>query len=151
MKIEDAMQEVQDLALSEMTIHGLTRKGWTFAFDKAKRRRGCCKCHKKQITVSIYHLRDWPDNRSDVRETILHEIAHGLCDDNEGHGPEWKRTAQRIGATPSRATCVPMDVPYLWTGACTGRTHQAHRKRRRAVYKCKCCGSEIKWRSTRGH
>ena len=36
----------------------------------------------------------------EVKDTILHEIAHALAVARAGHGPAWKTVARRIGATP---------------------------------------------------
>ena len=39
-----------------------------------------------------------------VRDTVLHEIAHAIAGHEAGHGPLWKATARRIGATPRAKT-----------------------------------------------
>ena len=36
----------------------------------------------------------------EVRDTILHEIAHALAGAKARHGPAWKAIAKRLGATP---------------------------------------------------
>ena len=33
-------------------------------------------------------------------DNLLHEIAHAIVGREAGHGPLWKVTARRIGATP---------------------------------------------------
>ena len=37
---------------------------------------------------------------AEIRDTVLHEIAHALVGPEARHGPEWKAIAKRLGATP---------------------------------------------------
>jgi hypothetical protein len=46
------------LAWRLMAAHGLT--GWTFAFDRAVRRFGCCWRSRKVITISAAHSEKAP-------------------------------------------------------------------------------------------
>ena len=43
-------------------------------------------------------------NEEEIRDTVLHEIAHAIAGPEAGHGPLWKATARRIGATPRAKT-----------------------------------------------
>ena len=47
----------------------------------------------------------WSTSLRQVTDTILHEIAHALAGPGAGHGPAWKATASRLGATPK--SCAP--------------------------------------------
>jgi predicted SprT family Zn-dependent metalloprotease len=80
-----------------MQQHGLA--DWMFRFDHARRRFGSCRYGRKIITLSK-HL-TFLNAEEQVRDTILHEIAHALTPGN-GHGRKWKATCIRIGAQPTR-------------------------------------------------
>ena len=43
---------VQLLADRLLIEHELFKKGWRFSFDRAKRRAGCCRYSKKEITLA---------------------------------------------------------------------------------------------------
>lgn len=102
------LHEVETLAHQLMAQHGL--HDWTFAFDRATTRLGCCQHRRKLITVSRYHAEQSP--LAQVTDTILHEIAHALAPVTALHGPEWKAIARRIGATPKATSdAVLLDVP----------------------------------------
>ena len=84
------------MARSLMDEHGLG--AWTFAFLEAERRLGDCHFRDRVIRIGRAHALDASD--AEIRDTILHEIAHALAGPEARHGPEWKATAKRIGATP---------------------------------------------------
>ena len=84
------------MARSLMDEHGLG--AWTFAFLEAERRLGDCHFRDRVIRIGRAHALDASD--AEIRDTILHEIAHALAGPEARHGPEWKATARRIGATP---------------------------------------------------
>src|SRR5437867_383020 len=72
---------------------------WTFAFDHAKRRFGSCRHHSKRITLS--RMLTFLNTDRQVRDTILHEIAHALTI-GHGHDSVWKAMCIRLGANPQR-------------------------------------------------
>jgi len=80
-----------------MREHGLA--GWRFAFDHARRRFGCCNFTRK--TISLSRPLTLLNTEDEVRDTILHEIAHALTP-RAGHGPAWRAMCVRIGAKPQR-------------------------------------------------
>jgi len=45
-----------------------------------------------------------------VRDTILHEIAHAIAGHKAGHGWQWKAECRRIGANPNRTADLPQDM-----------------------------------------
>lgn len=87
----------QTLARQLMDQHGLA--GWSFAWDRARRRFGSCNAHRRRITLSMYLTR--LNDEAEVRDTILHEVAHALAP-GDGHGRRWKAACQRVGARPER-------------------------------------------------
>ena len=93
--------DAAQLARSLMIQHGLS--GWAFRFDHARRRFGSCRYGEKTITLSrpLTLLND----DGQVRDTVLHEIAHALCP-GDGHGPNWKAACRRLGADRFVATPI---------------------------------------------
>lgn len=92
----DRLTEIAALARGLMDRHGLGE--WTFAFLEAKRRLGDCHFEDRLIRIGRAHALD--AGEAEVRDTILHEIAHALAGPEARHGPAWKAIARRIGATP---------------------------------------------------
>jgi hypothetical protein len=127
-----------ELAHALMAEHGLT--GWRFEFDRAKRRAGVCRHQQQVIGLSAPITRLHPV--AEVRDTILHEIAHALAGPKAGHGPAWATTARRIGCSGER--CVPGDAPALpgaWVGVCPqGHATDRHRRPERVLL-CTLCRS----------
>ena len=87
---------VAEMARRLMDEHGLA--GWTLAFVEAERRLGDCDFKGRVIRVSRSHALEGSEEQ--IRDTVLHEIAHAITGREAGHGPLWKATARRIGATP---------------------------------------------------
>lgn len=130
------LNDARHLAITLMGYHGLG--SWTFDFDNAKVRFGCCWYRKRKITLS----RELTKLNSEawVTETILHEIAHALVGPEHGHNRRWQRTAQFIGCTGNRcydAKFITQPLPnYLvWCPQCGVMTTRYRRPKRGA-----CCG-----------
>ena len=92
----ERLNGVAGMARRLMDDHGLT--GWTLAFVEAKRRLGDCHFRHRVIRISRTHALG--GSKEQIRDTVLHEIAHAIAGREAGHGPLWKVTARRIGATP---------------------------------------------------
>src|SRR3954469_8371460 len=124
------------LAHELMDEHRLS--GWRFEFDRAKRRAGVCRHGHRAIGLSAPITRLHPE--AEVRDTVLHEIAHALAGPRAGHGPAWVATARRIGCSGER--WVPAGapgVPGAWGGCCE-RGHSVDRHRRpERVLLCTMC------------
>ena len=90
------LDEVAGAARRLMDAHGLA--GWTFAFVEAGRRLGDCNFRDRVIRIGRSHALDGGDEQ--IRDTVLHEIAHAIAGPKAGHGPLWKATARRLGAVP---------------------------------------------------
>jgi hypothetical protein len=100
--------DVRTLAVKLMTKHGLIESGWRFEWDKAETRIGCCHYGSKRITLSKLLVPNLP--RSEVRNTILHEIAHALVGPRRGHGPIWQAKAIEVGARPEKSYVGPNPI-----------------------------------------
>ncbi|HLS13512.1 MAG TPA: SprT-like domain-containing protein [Beutenbergiaceae bacterium] len=112
---------------------------WDLSFDRAKRRAGLCRYDARTISLSR-HLTALhsPDQ---VRDTVLHEVAHALAGAEAGHGPSWRATARRIGASTARTLAADAPMPPApWQGHCPAG-HQVQRFRRpsRPVSCSRCC------------
>ena len=83
--------------------------GWAFKWSNGKRQMGCAavikerstgKVLRRELRLSRYlvDLNDLPE----VRDTILHEIAHIKAGVENGHNEVWKQWCVRVGAKPER-------------------------------------------------
>ena len=93
---EERLVEVARQARALMDEHGLHE--WTFRFSAARGRLGECRERERLIRLSRRHAVN--GDPQEVRDTILHEIAHALAGAKAKHGPAWKAVARRLGATP---------------------------------------------------
>ena len=98
----DRLNEISKQARNLMDSHGLHE--WNLRFDESKRFLGKCNYRDKTVHLSRSHALDGKD--SEIRDTILHEIAHALAGPKARHGPKWKTIAKQIGAKP-RASFKP--------------------------------------------
>lgn len=105
-------EQAKELALDLMQQHGLTEDGWQFKWSNAKRQLGRASIRRKKQhhfgpvveikTISISRHLVELNPASEVRETILHEIAHALAGLEHRHDEVWKATCRQIGAKPQR-------------------------------------------------
>ena len=103
---------------------------WELAFDRARRRAGQTDHARRRLTLSR-HLMNLYDE-AQVRETVLHEIAHARVGPRHGHDAVWAAEATRLGATGRRL--VDAQAPRLrgrWVGRCPAG-HEVDRMRRPA-------------------
>lgn len=126
------MLYVMDLVAAQRLATGLLAehgpRGWTFAWDRAKVRAGACHHGDRRITLSRHIT--LAHDEAEVRETVLHEIAHALVGPRHGHDAVWRDRALALGATGAR--CYQGDqpvVPGRWQGRCAAG-HLVHRHRR---------------------
>ena len=88
-------EEIRKTASRFLANHGLAERGWVFRFDRAKRRAGCCNFNKKQISLAHSFCNVACDE--EVKNTLLHEIAHALVGPGHRHNRVWRQKAQEIG------------------------------------------------------
>jgi len=106
------------LALELMAQYRLDTIGWTFTFDRAKSRAGQCRFDTRVISMSESYVKI--NNEDEIRDTILHEIAHALCGKAAGHGPVWQRKARAIGCTGKRTTAAKASESHRYEAHCPG-------------------------------
>ncbi|MEJ2288248.1 MAG: SprT-like domain-containing protein [Deinococcales bacterium] len=134
------LDQARALATTLMAEHGLT--GWSFAFDRARRRLGSCQPARRRITLSAPLTR--LNDVEVVRDTVLHEIAHALTP-GDGHGARWRAACRRLGARPQRLAAAGDVVlpPAPHVLVCDRCGHRYPRYRRtRLHYACGRCRAE---------
>lgn len=128
MNVRDSL-ELLNQSLHE---HGLS--DWTGGLDNARRRFGMCNFTKKHISLSrpLCELND----AEEVRDTVLHEIAHALAwqrhGKNCGHDNRWKAICVEIGARPEACYddgVVQPTAPWALVHCDTGEVFRTYLKR----------------------
>jgi predicted SprT family Zn-dependent metalloprotease len=119
-----------------MDEHGLTR--WKIGWNRAKKTHGMCQHSTWTLTfstVAFDHI-----GEAEVRETILHEIAHALVGPGHEHDSTWRSMYRRIGGTGGQFVSqeAAKAIPTAWVPRCpAGHTgHGLHR----APLRVKGCG-----------
>jgi predicted SprT family Zn-dependent metalloprotease len=136
------LTEARTLAVNLMAKHGLIEKGWRFEFDNARRRFGVCQYYSKRIKLSQYLVA--LNGIEEVRDTILHEIAHALVGAGHGHNHVWKRKALEIGCNGERCyNALEINTPqskYVADCVGCGNTYKKHRTPKKSSSCGKCSG-----------
>jgi predicted SprT family Zn-dependent metalloprotease len=124
--------EAKQLAERLMLEHALSVR-WQFRFDSAKRRFGSCNYTKRVITLSKWLT--WLNDETEVRDTILHEIAHAKAGQAAGHGPRWKAHARALGCSAER--CFRVDQVAMpkakYRGVCPACRRTIFRDKKRNI------------------
>lgn len=124
------------MARELLTEHGL--RDWTVRLDRAKTRAGICRYRERVIGLSGPMTR--LHSEAEVRDTVLHEIAHALVGPQHGHDQVWRATARSIGCSGQR--CVPADAPRPegpWRGVCPAGHEVTRHRRPTRVHSCSRC------------
>jgi predicted SprT family Zn-dependent metalloprotease len=108
-----------------LVAHGLI--DWSFAFNRRKRTLGLCVYHRRTIELSSHFVHR--NGAAEIRDTLLHEIAHALVGPGHGHDAAWRRQCLAIGARPVRCGVANMP-PGHWRAHCGGCGRAFHRHRR---------------------
>lgn len=143
MNLVDA--EILAKSLIEKHLPKIFFSQWTFIFDRAKKRFGQCNYQKKQISLSKYLVE--LNSEQEVRDTILHEIAHALCGYSAGHGKKWQECVIKLGGKPDRCySGKTVNTPLLkytvfcpWCETKTQRQNKIKPSFWRSKPACKIC------------
>lgn len=132
------LEQIQAEAESLLAAHRL--KKWRFKFDHAARRAGSCAYRDKTISLAFGLAASGTE--ADIRDTLLHEIAHALVGRKHHHDAVWKAKAHEIGCSGERTHKLQFAEPR-WTVTCENRcwSHTALRRNRRLI--CRRCGGQL--------
>lgn len=98
-----------------MQEHGCI--GWRFQWMKSITRLGECNYGPRTIRLSVQFTEVHPEN--EVRDTILHEIAHAKKGHKAGHGPEWRQFFMSIGGSGRTRGAANLPSPKTkYVGRC---------------------------------
>lgn len=125
---------VRKMANEFMAEYNLLDKGWQFYFNDNRSRLGVCKEYNKSIELSIWHVNNSP--LEEVKNILLHEIAHAIVGCRNMHNNVWRAKAIEIGCNGER--CGIMNAPKKYTGICPNceRTITTNRRLDRACGVC---------------
>jgi predicted SprT family Zn-dependent metalloprotease len=130
----------QDLIARELEWHGLTRKGWTVKYDNCRARAGQCDQRTKTLSFSRHLIVRGPIK--ELRNTLLHEIAHALAGSKHGHDRTWRNIAVKIGCDGERCHTMELTRPkwrFLCSAGCWEIT--CHRRCKGHKQTCKQCNA----------
>ena len=145
-RTDDDLQAIAARASAWLVAHQL--EGWSFQFDHATKRAGCCNYQTRVISLAYAYARAAADEAID--DTLLHEIAHALAGKAHGHDQVWQAKAVALGCAGRRCHDVPFTPPrYIVTceHACWVTT--AERRQRGAV--CRTCHGPIRYATYTEH
>ena len=90
-KTQERLMILETMTLELMIIHGVSHL--KFKFSGARKRNGSCS--SDTIRLSIHHALYSEIN--EVKNTILHEVAHAIVGFDYGHREVWQNKAQELG------------------------------------------------------
>jgi hypothetical protein len=103
------LKQAETLAKQLMAEHMGHLKGWQFVFNgRLRRALGRCNYTKKHVELCPKYVEC--NDEPQVRDTILHEIAHALCP-GHSHDKVWSDTAKRLGADGQRFAGAEKVIP----------------------------------------
>lgn len=144
-----SLSEVEEIAkelVARYQASGALPVGWSFGFDLAPARAGVCRYRERRVDLSVSYCQ--AATRSEIEDTILHEIAHAIVGPKHNHDAVWKAKAREIGCQGERCHRVQHSVPR-WVGECgCGQQWFRQRLQRRMIRNRVCgkCLGEIVWR-----
>jgi predicted SprT family Zn-dependent metalloprotease len=152
-RLSERARLIRDLAHQLMSLHGL--HDWEFGINTNVRRAGVCYYPSRRgpgrIEISAHFAQRNSDD--EVRDTLLHEIAHALVGHGHGHDAVWREKCLEIGARPERCYGEEIEMPKgAWRAVCPACETEYDRHRRPAAaprWYCRPCGlkrGELNWR-----
>jgi predicted SprT family Zn-dependent metalloprotease/sporulation protein YlmC with PRC-barrel domain len=133
-----ALEATARLARDLLAVHHLPH--WSFQFDNATRRAGCCHYTTQVISLSYAFAKQAPEE--EIRETLLHEIAHALAGKTHHHDAVWRAQALAIGGSGRRCHDVQFTLPR-YIVQCARGCWVATAERRTREGRCKRCQGQV--------
>jgi hypothetical protein len=141
------IKEAERMARTLMDQHGLSHV--PFRWSRGKTQMGKTSLLKNRITgecrvvsISLSYVFAGLQREDEVRDTILHEIAHALTP-GHGHDVVWRAKCREIGAKPSRTNGSSARPEKAVKGICpNGHSAEQHRLPLR-VYSCGKCSRKM--------
>lgn len=87
--------DAQEMTDVELRRYGLWQIGWRTAFTKSTEYIAACYFDSKRIAISIPALN--ARSEPELKQTILHEVAHALVGYGHGHDEVWIKKCEEIG------------------------------------------------------
>lgn len=113
---------------------------WSFQFDHASKRAGCCN-YRDQV-ISLAHAYAQQATQADIDDTILHEIAHALVGREHGHDAVWRAQAMALGCSGARCHDVQFTPPRYIISCAQGCWVATAERRRRGIV-CRTCRGPV--------
>jgi predicted SprT family Zn-dependent metalloprotease len=122
--------------------------GWEFEFSNRKGALGDCSYSRMTIRMSREFVKH--ASESEIRNTMLHEIAHAMVGPGHNHDSVWRRKHISLGGNGSRTGNMTVSS-YLYTGvcACGANYFKAHRLGSTLRNGTHTCGGSVTWTNTR--
>lgn len=129
-----------------LELYGLKQLGWSFKLNTNTQRVGVCKFDIKRIEFSQHFMER--NSEYEIRDTILHEIAHALVGPHHGHDAVWRAKCREIGARPERLAddSVKTTAKYNYIVKCRVHPDKHFWKRYRlkdSMRRAYCCGQQV--------
>src|SRR6266540_1073829 len=147
------LRQVEKHAKALMALHGVGHLD--FKFDNSKTRLGQTQFIKEwndtiwkpiNISLSKHYVTLLP--AAEVRDVVLHEIAHAIAGAEAHHGPRWRIVARKVGATPERCVTPSVRPDHAVVGTCCicdKAVHKAHRLPQRVYFHHPCGRTPLRW------
>ncbi|MGE3541969.1 MAG: SprT-like domain-containing protein [Candidatus Tectimicrobiota bacterium] len=117
-------------------------EGWSFQFDHATTRAGCCQYDLRVISLAEAYAQSATDEA--IADAILHEIAHALVGPAHGHDAVWRAQAQSLGCSGRRCHDVQF-TPPRYIVACAQGCWVSTAERRQRGARCQACQGEVRY------
>lgn len=105
------LKQAETLAKALMAEHMAHLSGWRVVFN-ARLRRSLGRCHYTKKYIELCPKYVACNAEPQVRDTILHEIAHALTP-GHNHDKVWSSVAKKIGAAGTRFAGPEKIMPSL--------------------------------------
>ncbi len=92
-KDKERLELVEKMALELMYKHNVSDYKFKFGYGWTYK----CKCTSK--TIIIQYQFALTNNLTEIKNAILHEIAHAIIGHDEGHHIKWQLKAKELGVT----------------------------------------------------